>query len=84
MDEASIKVKGEWHYLSRVVDTTGQPIDVLLTQQRDEQAARRFLTKAMRRHGVPENITIDGSTANEAAITNNNEEHGTAIAIRQG
>ena len=51
--------------------------------QRDEQAAKRFLTKAIRRHGVPEKITIDGSAANEAAIKSYNEEHGTAIAIRK-
>jgi transposase-like protein len=41
------------------------------------------LTKAIRRHGVPEKITIDGSAANEAAIKSYNEEHGTAIAIRK-
>jgi len=40
------------------------------------------LTKAIRRHGVPEKITIDGSAANEAAITSYNAEHGTAIEIR--
>ena len=55
----------------------------LLTEQRDEQAALRFLKKAIRRHGVPEKITIDGSAANEAAIKSYNEEHGTAIAIRK-
>ena len=67
----------------RAVDKTGQTIDFLLTEQRDEQAAKRFLTKAIRRHGVPEKITIDGSAANEAAIKSYNEEHGTAIAIRK-
>jgi transposase-like protein len=30
------------------VDKTGQPIDVLCTEQRDERAAKRFLTKAIR------------------------------------
>jgi putative transposase len=83
MDETYIKVKGQWYYLYRAVDKTGQTIDCLLTEQRDEQAAKRFLTKAIRRHGVPEKITIDGSAANEAAIKRYNEEHGTAIAIRQ-
>jgi putative transposase len=82
MDETYIKVKGQWYYLYRAVDKTGQTIDFLLTEQRDEQAAKRFLTKAIRRHGVPEKITIDGSAANEAAIKSYNEEHGTAIAIR--
>jgi transposase-like protein len=83
MDETSIKVKGQWYYLYRAVDKTGQTIDFLLTEQRDEQAAKRFMTKAIRRHGVPEKITIDGSAANEAAIQSYNAEHGTAIAIRQ-
>src|SRR5262249_3978640 len=83
MDETYIKVKGQWRYLYRAVDKHGQTIDFLLTEERDEQAAKRFLTKAIRRHGVPEKITIDGSAANEAAIKCYNQEHGTAIAIRQ-
>ena len=58
-------------------------MDFLLTKERDEQGAKRFLTKAIRRHGVPEKITIDGSAANEAAIKSYNEEHGTAITIRK-
>ena len=65
------------------MDKSGQTIDVLLTVERDEQAAKRFLTKAIRRHGVPEKITIDGSAANDAAIKRYNEEYGTAIEIRQ-
>src|SRR5262245_55197271 len=83
MDETYIKIKGQWYYLYRAVDKTGQTIDFLLTEHRDEDAAKRFLTKAIRRHGVPEKITIDGSAANEAAIKSYNEEHGTAITIRQ-
>jgi len=83
MDETSIKIKGQWYSLYRAVEKTGQPIDFLLTEHRDEHAAKRFLTKAIRRHGVLENLTIDGSAANEAAIKSYNAEHGTAIAIRQ-
>ena len=83
MDETYIKVKGQWYYLYSDVDKTGQTIEFLLTEQRDEQAAKRFLIKAIRRHGVPEKITIDGSAANEAAIKSYNEEHGTTIAIRK-
>ena len=49
----------------------------------DERAAPRFLTKALRRHGIPETMTIDGSEANAAAIRGYNEAHGTAIIIRQ-
>jgi len=83
MDETYIKVKGEWRYLYRAVDKQGQTIDFLLTEDRDKAAALRFLKKAIRRNGVPETITIDGSDANEAAIKSYNQEYGTAIAIRQ-
>jgi putative transposase len=83
MDETYIKVKGQWYYLYRAVDKTGQTIDFLLTEERNERAAMRFLTKAIRRHGVPEKLTIDGSEANAAAIRGYNEAHGTAIIIRQ-
>jgi putative transposase len=82
MDETYIKVQGAWRYLDRAVDKHGQTLDLLLTEERDAQAAKRFLTKAIRRHGVPEKITIDGSVAHEAAIKRANEEYGTAIEIR--
>src|SRR5438309_3156264 len=58
-------------------------MDFLLTEHRDKEAALWFLKKAIRRHGVPEKITIDGSEANAAAIKSYNEEHGTTIVIRQ-
>jgi putative transposase len=83
LDETYIRVTGQWTDLYRAVDTTGQTLDFLLTAQRDAPAARRFLTKAIRRHGVPETITIDGSEANAAAIRGYNEAHGTTIIIRQ-
>jgi len=43
------------------VDKHGQTIDFLLTEHRDTEAALRFLKKAIRRNGLPEIITIDGS-----------------------
>jgi putative transposase len=83
MDETYIRVKGEWRYLYRAVDKYGETVDFLLTENRDKDAALRFLKKAIRRNGVPETITIDGSDANAAAIKRYNEEHGTSIEIRQ-
>jgi transposase-like protein len=83
MDETYIRVKGEWRYLYRAVDKYGETVDFLLTEHRDQEAALRFLKKAIRRNGVPETITIDGSDANEAAIKRYNQEHGTNIIIRQ-
>ena len=80
MDETSVKVKGQWRSLYRAVDKTGQTIDFLLTEHRDTEAALRFLTKAIRRNGLPETITIDGSDANAAAIKSYNEAHGTALS----
>jgi transposase-like protein len=82
-DETSIRVQGQWRYLYRAVDKHGQTIAFLLTGHRDTEAALRFLKKAIRRHGLPETITIDGSDANEATIKRYNQEHGTAIATRQ-
>jgi putative transposase len=82
LDETPIKVRGQGRYLYRAVDKYGQTIGFLLEEQRDERAAMRFLTKAIRRHGVPEKITIDGSEANAAAIRGYNGEYGTAIIIR--
>src|SRR5438105_12190099 len=83
MHETYCKVNGQWYYLDRAVDKYGETIDFLLTEHRDKDAALRFLKKAIRRNGVPETITIDGSDANEAAIKSYNAEHGTSIAIRQ-
>ena len=68
IDKTYIKVKGEWRYLYRAVDKQGQTIDFLLTEHRDKEAAKRFLNKAIRRNGLPEKMTIDGSEANKATI----------------
>jgi putative transposase len=83
MDETYIKVKGEWRYLYRAVDKYGETIDFLLTEHRDKEAALRFLKKAIRRNGLPETITIDGSEANAAASKSYNQEQVTTLSIRQ-
>jgi transposase-like protein len=83
MDEAYIRFKGYWYDRYRAMDTSGQAIDYVLTAYRDEMAAKRFFTEAIRRHGGPEKVTIDGSEANAAALRNDNVEYGTAIVIRQ-
>src|SRR5918992_891179 len=43
-----IKVKGEWKYLYRAVDSEGNTIDFLLRAKRDARAAERFFRKALR------------------------------------
>jgi putative transposase len=82
-DETYSKVKGPWYYLYRAVDQQGQTMDFWLTEHREKAAALRFLKKAIRRNGLPETLTIDGSDANEATIKRYNEAHGPAIVIRQ-
>ncbi|AJJ61796.1 integrase core domain protein [Yersinia aldovae 670-83] len=69
MDETYIKIKDQWKYLYRAVDTSGQTIDFLLTAKRDAAAALRFFRKAIRHHGEPEIVGIDKSGANTAALT---------------
>ncbi len=83
LDETYIRVKGAWVYLYRAVDKLGQTIDFLLTERRDQKAAKRFLTKAISRNGTPEKINIDKSGANAAAIVSYNAEHNTTITIRK-
>ncbi|WP_049596219.1 IS6 family transposase [Yersinia aldovae] len=85
MDETCIKIKDQWKYLYRAVDTSGQTIDFLLTTKRDATAALRFFRKAIRHHGKPEVVTIDKSGANRAALTtlNTDKPDEEIITIRQ-
>ena len=69
LDKTYIKVRGQWKYLYRAVDTTGQTIDFHLTAKRDAAAALRFFRKAIRHQGAPAIVTIDKSGANTAALT---------------
>jgi transposase-like protein len=65
------------------MDKHGQTIACLLAEQRDQEAALRFLKKAIVRNELPETITIDGSKANASAMRSSNEAHGTTSVIRQ-
>ena len=47
-----------------------------MIEQWDQAVALRFLTKAMRRDGMPEKITSDGSEANAAAIKRYDKGYG--------
>ena len=68
MDETYIKVKGQWVYLYRAVDKEGKTIDFMLSEKRDEPAARAFFEKAIGSSGLPEKINMDKSGANKASI----------------
>lgn len=45
VDETYILVKGEWKYLYRAVDSSGNTIDFMLSAKRDGQAFKDFSVK---------------------------------------
>jgi len=83
MDETYIKVAGQWKYLYRAVDKSGDTVDFLLTAKRDLAAARRHLECAINQNGLPEKITTDKSGANTAAIRSVNDDACLDIEFRQ-
>jgi hypothetical protein len=48
---------------------SGRTIDFLLSERRDVAAAKRFFSKAMKKHGTPRVITLDAYAASHRAIT---------------
>ena len=69
VDETYIKVRGRWMYLYRAIDSNGDTVEFWFSERRNRTAAKRFLSKALKRHGRPERIVIDGSqTTREANL----------------
>jgi putative transposase len=68
IDETYIKVRGQWRYLYRAIDSKGDTVEFWFSERRDLTAAKGFLRKALKRHGRPERIVIDGSQTNREAI----------------
>ncbi len=69
VDETYLRVGGEWRYLYRAVDGTGQTIDFLLSARRDKQAARRFFRQALGRDNTrnPRVVVTDRLTSDPGA-----------------
>ncbi|MFL0405422.1 IS6 family transposase [Bacillus nitratireducens] len=76
VDETYVKVKGQWLYLYRAVDSEGNTIDFYLSESRDKQAAKRFFKKALAFSHVskPRVITVDKNPAYPIAIQELKEE----------
>jgi transposase-like protein len=68
VDETYIKVRGQWRYLYRAIDSDGDTVEFWFSERRNLTAAKRFLRKALKRHGRPERIVIDGCQTNREAI----------------
>ncbi len=71
-----MKVKGEWKYLYRAVDSSGQTLDFMLSAKRDAKAAKRFLKKALKAHhtSTPRVINVDKHAADPSAMDDLKEE----------
>ena len=65
VDETYIKIKGEWKYLYRAVDSAGDTIEFLLTSKRNKKAAKRFFKKMLGNNHVaePRIISVDKNKA---------------------
>ena len=69
VDETYIRVRGRWTYLYRAVDKQGHTVDFLLREHRDIAAAKQFLTQAIKQHGPPARLAVDGYPATHVALS---------------
>jgi transposase, IS6 family len=58
VDETYVKIAGRWRHLYRAVDQYSL-IDVLLSEQRDTAAARRFFARGLAQGPSPVEVTTD-------------------------
>jgi putative transposase len=68
VDETYVKVRGQWRYLYRAINSNGDTVEFWFSERRNLAAAKRFLREALERHGRPKRIVIDGSQTNREAI----------------
>ena len=70
VDETYVKVKKQWKYLYRAVDSEGSTLDFLLTAKRDTNAAKRFFIKVLKRTNIqePRVINVDKNPSYPPAI----------------
>jgi IS6 family transposase len=68
--ETYVKVKGQWLYLYRAVDSTGQTLDFLLNETRCTRAAKRFFRKVLGgpKRVAPRVINVDQNAAYIGAV----------------
>ncbi len=67
-DETYIKVRGEWMYLYRAVDGQGNTVEFFFSRTRGVAAAKAFFRKALKHHGEPHSITLDGHEPSHSAL----------------
>lgn len=69
VDETYVRIRGQWAYLYRAVDSAGETVDFRLSPSRNVASAKAFFRKATRSHGrSPEVITLNGYAASHRAV----------------
>jgi len=69
VDETYVRIRGQWAYLYRAVDSAGNTVDFRLSPRRNVASAKAFFRKAIRSQGrSPETITLDGYAASHRAV----------------
>ena len=76
IDETYVKVKGQWKYLYRAIDSNGKTLDFMLSAQRDQKAAKRFFYKVLKgkQNQKPRVINVDKNAAYPPAFEQLKEE----------
>jgi len=68
LDKVFVRINGDTYYLWRAVDHEGEVLEVFVTKQRNQNAALKFLRKAMKRYGSPQVIVTDGLRSYQTAM----------------
>jgi len=70
VDEPDVNLKGEWKYLYRTVDSSGQTLDFMFSAKRDAKAAQRFFNKGLQapHTQAPRAINVDKNAAYPPAL----------------
>lgn len=69
VDETYIKVRGQWMYLYRAIDSVGDTDEFWFSEERDLPSAKLFFRKALARHGRPDRVVIDGNQTNQERLS---------------
>jgi transposase-like protein len=69
VDETYVKVAGQWRYVYRAIDQSGQVIDVFVSPRRDTKAAKRFFERAIGTTKIaPTEVTTDQAPVYPAVL----------------
>ncbi|UNP79071.1 IS6 family transposase [Bacillus nitratireducens] len=84
IDETYIKVKSQWMYLYRAVDSKGNTIDFYLSKARNYKAAKRFFKKALQSFHIsdPRVVTVDKNPAYPIAVEGLKKEKKMPLGIQ--